>query len=383
MRRLGRVTVCASDLAAVPYAARARGRAFVVVPSDRLTDLPALRVLVAHELQHHRHRDLHVVRALEALRACFPWHPIVSTWARLVAELQEMACDAAVLQRGRVDRRAYVELLVSAAAASPSLRFVPRGVTAASGGSAAALRRRIDMMMNRRASRSSLARDLVLAAAGLAVVVSSAVAVRGAVVEPSLGSPDVAALSRKLAARGVTVPVNDVVLEEVDKWTSDAKNRAFLRESRRRLDVHRAMVETTLARHHVPSALAAVAVVESGFRRLEPKAGIQGAGVWQFIPATARRYGLEVKDGRDDRMDLDRETDAAARYLGAMNLEFQDWTLAVAGYSEGESAVARAAEAGNTRDAWELMRQGRISRYAATVLAAALVLEDPDRLLVD
>jgi hypothetical protein len=381
VRRIGRVTVSASDVATVPYAAHVAGRAWVVMPSDVLGDGAALRMSIAHELQHHRQGDLQALRAFEILHALFWWHPVMPRWARFVEELQEVSCDAAVLRGGRVERDAYVEMLVDAATRR-SIRFVPRGVTAVSGTSPGVLHRRIDMM-TQGGRRNSRGRDRMMAVLCLGLLVLGAVGVRGAVVERVLSAPDVAALTHRLAARGVVVPVDAIVVEEVNKWTADPKGRAFLRDARARLEEHRGMVEATLARHQVPSALAAVAIVESGFRSLEPRPGVQGAGVWQFIPATARRFGLAVDDGRDDRMDLDRETDAAARYLGAMHGQLDDWTLALAAYSQGESAVGQAIDAAGTRDPWTLMRQGQIGRYAATVIAAALVLEDPDRLLAE
>lgn len=375
VRGHGRVTIAACDRAPVPYAARAGGRAWVVVPTDLIDDAPGLRMLIAHELQHHRQRDLQVLAGVDLLRAAFFWHPGLRLWTRLLDELQELTCDAALVGRGRVKARVYGELLLRTAQIGDRRRFVPRGVTAASGGSGRVLKRRIAMLM----TRSDHTRGVAGLAAGvvcLILLAAGAIAARSAVLEKKLETRDVAVLSEKLGARGLVVPVNDVLLAEVNRWLAAPKERTFLKDSRRRLEERRAMVEAALARHQVPSALAAVAIVESGFRNLEQKSGFRAAGVWQLIPDTARNLGLEVEGDQDERMDVEKETDAAARLLATLHARLGDWPLALAGYNEGGNKVTAAIDEGKTRDAWELMRTGRLGRYAATVMAAALVLED-------
>jgi peptidoglycan lytic transglycosylase D len=380
MRRQGRVTIAVSDTATVPFAARAAGRAWVVVPADLLEDAGSLRLLLAHELQHHRQRDLQTSAVVDAVAAFFFWNPALWRWQRLLEEAQELSCDAAVVGRGRARPRDYAELLLRAAAPSARTRFLPAGVSAASGGGALLLRRRIAMLMTSDGTRASS--RAWWAAAGCLVVLSAvAVAARSAVVEKKLEAADVSPLAEKLARHGVTAPVNDVVLAEVNRWVATPKERAFLREARRRLAEQRVMVDAALARHDVPSALAAVAIVESGFMNLGPKEGFQGAGVWQFIPETARHFGLHVDAARDERLDVERQTEAAARYLATLHKRFDDWPLALAGYNEGGRKVQSVIDQARTRDAWALMRSGHLGRYAATVVAAALVLEGDERLL--
>jgi membrane-bound lytic murein transglycosylase D len=345
-----------------------------VIPTDLLEDAAALRLLAAHEMQHHRQRDLQVLEAMELLRAAFFWNPAVAAWTRVVEELQELACDAAVVGDRRADVRVYGELLLRAARLEGRERFVPRGASAAGGGSSRVLKRRIAMMMTRGEGRER--GGLVAGVVCVALLTGAALGARSAVLEKKLETRDVAVLAEKVGARGLVVAVNDVVLGEVNRWLATSKDRVFLRESRQRLEERRAMVEAAFARHRVPSALAAVAVVESGFRPLEQKTGFRAAGVWQFIPDTARVFGLKVDAETDERLNLEKETDAAARYLAALHQQLGDWPLALAGYSEGGRKVATVVQEAQTRDAWELIRTGKLGRYPATVVAAALVLED-------
>ncbi|MGI9103500.1 MAG: lytic transglycosylase domain-containing protein [Terriglobales bacterium] len=103
----------------------------------------------------------------------------------------------------------------------------------------------------------------------------------------------------------------------------------------------RPVVEPILSGEGVPPQLIAVALVESGGQAmaLSPKGA---RGVWQFMPDTARRYGLDVSGERDERLELAKATRAAARYLRDLYQQFGDWELTFAAYNAGEQAVQRA-----------------------------------------
>jgi membrane-bound lytic murein transglycosylase D len=70
----------------------------------------------------------------------------------------------------------------------------------------------------------------------------------------------------------------------------------------------------------------------------------QAAGLWQFIPGTGTRYGLEQSQHLDERRDVIASTGAAFDYLAKLHTQFGDWQLALASYNWGENAVARSLE---------------------------------------
>lgn len=118
-----------------------------------------------------------------------------------------------------------------------------------------------------------------------------------------------------------------------------------LRNALARLARYRASIEPILEQEGVPRSLIAVALIESGAQpfALSPK---DARGLWQFIPATAKQYGLVVTTSKDERVNVELSTRAAARYLRDLYAKFRDWRLALAAYNAGPDTVDRALQRG-------------------------------------
>jgi membrane-bound lytic murein transglycosylase D len=141
----------------------------------------------------------------------------------------------------------------------------------------------------------------------------------------------------------------------------------------------------------LPEEMAYIAWVESGF---DPTAQSDAgaAGLWQMTTATAQQLGLTVDATVDERLDPDKQTRAAARYLANLLAEFGEdsFMLAMASYNRGENGVRRvlhqiAKEPGgfrkDKRDFWHLYRMKLLPEetreYVPKVLAAAVVCNNP------
>lgn len=142
---------------------------------------------------------------------------------------------------------------------------------------------------------------------------------------------------------------------------------------RTRLEQYRESFARILEEEQVPVGLLGVALVESGFNpmALSPKGA---RGIWQFMPATAVRYGLAVQPGNDHRTHPEHSTRAAAKYLRFLFNQFGDWKLALAAYNAGEQRVQRIIDRTGIRDFDQMSRRGLLPletrNYVPAVLAA-------------
>ena len=115
------------------------------------------------------------------------------------------------------------------------------------------------------------------------------------------------------------------------------------------------MIEEELLKAGLPVELRAMAIIESA---LQAKAvsRVGASGLWQFMPVTARAYGLEVNSMVDERFDPYKATVAACKYMKALYNMYNDWSLAIAAYNCGPGNVnkALARAGGNPQSFWDV-----------------------------
>jgi hypothetical protein len=130
----------------------------------------------------------------------------------------------------------------------------------------------------------------------------------------------------------------------------------------------------------LPPEMLFLAYIESGFK-LDARSRTNAVGPWQFMEATARRYGLRVDEHVDERVDFLKSTHAAGRYLRDLCREFDSLELALAAYNTGENRVRSAITRGGTTDFWTLASEGYFSRqtvnHVAKFSAAMLLTAEP------
>lgn len=153
-------------------------------------------------------------------------------------------------------------------------------------------------------------------------------------------------------------PQYDIAFEvtpQVGSWINrlSGKEKKHFQISLARLDRIRPVMEEIFARHGIPKDLVYLCLVESG---ANPYAvSCSGAtGYWQFIPDTAKHYGLQVNRWVDERKHLEKSTEAAALYLKDLYAIFGDWLLAIAAYNAGEGAITRLMKDKGVRTFWDI-----------------------------
>ena len=141
-----------------------------------------------------------------------------------------------------------------------------------------------------------------------------------------------------------------------------------------------AIMERILTENNIPPDMVFLSMIESGFSPYA-RSRASAVGPWQFICATARKYGLKVNWWTDERRDPVKSTLAAAEYLKDLHNMFGSWGLAMAAYNAGEGAIQRAVQKTDADSFWGLYQTGRIHRetknYVPKFLAARTIALHP------
>ena len=238
----------------------------------------------------------------------------------------------------------------------------------------------------RRALDTVQARELELAAAATDETATEPAAIDGVGALPVSDAPASAETmaQAKAAVESETldlpIELNDAVLSCIGLY--EGRLRDWFQEALSRGQKYLPGIRRTFAEEGIPQDLAYVALVESAFKT-NAYSRARAKGVFQFISATGKRYGLAVDWWVDERSDPEKATRAAARYLKDLYRLFGDWNLALAGYNAGEGKVLRGMARYRKQDYWGLRKTRALrpetKNYVPLVHAAIVVAKSPER----
>lgn len=146
----------------------------------------------------------------------------------------------------------------------------------------------------------------------------------------------------------------------------------------RQADKYLPQIAEILESYGIPEDFKYIPLVESG---LNPKiTSHKGAGgYWQFMPATARLYGLKVTSTVDERKDFLKSTHAAARYLKSLYKEFGDWTLVAAAYNVGGGSLKSSMRRQKENNYYNLKLNNETGAYVYKLISMKEVIENPSK----
>lgn len=183
------------------------------------------------------------------------------------------------------------------------------------------------------------------------------------------------------AREGFQLPDTDADIVRRHEAAYSARPESF----RRMLDRSRPYlfhIMNEVERRGMPTEIAFLPLVESAFNA-QAVSSAKAAGLWQFMPATGRHYGLEQTVWYDGRRDVLAATQAALDYLQNLYGMFGDWHLALAAYNWGEGNVGRALQKNRAKglpeDFASIRMPNETRNYVPKLLAVRNILTDPSR----
>ncbi len=182
-------------------------------------------------------------------------------------------------------------------------------------------------------------------------------------------------------SRTIPLTENEHVTKEIKNFQTVERKEFEQAYTRSGLYVH--MIKEKMVRAGLPEELAWMPMIESWFK-VNAYSRAAALGLWQFISSTGYRFGLKRDRWIDERMDFEKATDAAIKYLDELHSMFGDWTTALAAYNCGEFRVLKLIRSQRLEymdNFWDLylMLPRETSRFVPRFIATLLIIQDPEK----
>jgi membrane-bound lytic murein transglycosylase D len=191
--------------------------------------------------------------------------------------------------------------------------------------------------------------------------------------------------SMHTATSGKHSEIPHVVNSDVEKEIRlfQTVERDFFIQSHERSALYRPIILRELKKAGLPEELSWLPLVESGFK-IRALSRARALGLWQFIPSTGYKYGLNRDEWIDERLDIEKSTRAAIDYLKELHGMFGDWLTVLAAYNCGEGRVLKVISMQHINyfdRFWDLYRQlpYETARYVPRFLATLQIINNPKK----
>jgi membrane-bound lytic murein transglycosylase D len=159
-------------------------------------------------------------------------------------------------------------------------------------------------------------------------------------------------------------------------------NKSYFETLLARSGKYMPIIAKVLSEEGLPEELAYLALLESEFQ-VDTASQAGAAGLWQFVPSTARQYGLRIDDWVDERRDPVKSTKAAAAYLKDLHRYYGRWYLVTAAYNAGPAIIDKALQTSRASDFWGIKEKAQLSQetrnFVPKFVAVALIATNPKK----
>ena len=143
----------------------------------------------------------------------------------------------------------------------------------------------------------------------------------------------------KVVTSPIPIDENDPTVQKYIEYFTN-KGRRSLSSAFERMGLYQEIITTAIQAYQLPHELIYIPVIESRYH-IKNVSHAKAAGLWQFMKHTARGHNMRVDFWIDERLDPEKSTKGALRYLKELYYYFNDWSLALAGYNRGENGISR------------------------------------------
>lgn len=381
--KIRRVRLFFTDHISMPFCFAFGHQHYIMMPTHLLAKTRDLKLALRHELQHIRQHDTVWLQAINIIKLICFWNPLFWLWLRWAEQAQEFACDETLILRQGTATTHYAQCLIDAARAFTTSSSNLQGVIGINQRSSI-LTRRVTMLFNYKKLSHKLLLGLIYTGSSL-LLAGAALATDAAYNQP-ITAKKLAQIIKKTAIHPeFHVTANKEVVQQINNIRNSSKAREQFTDALTRMKKYQSTIEPALRDRNMPLDLMTIPFVESGYRPLkESENPMRAAGIWQFIPETAKNYGLTINSVRDDRLDTTLSTDSALYFLQKLHTQFNDWKLAAMAYEIGEKETQRLIDATKSRDAWTIARSKHVPKsykkelinYLAALDASMIIMHD-------
>jgi len=196
--------------------------------------------------------------------------------------------------------------------------------------------------------------------------------------------------SRHIVVNGnhdeIPMEMNSHIESELRRFTVGGE-KGFFERSYQRSGRYRPYILEALKEAGLPEELSWLPLIESGYM-VRALSSARALGLWQFIPSTGHKFGLNRSQYVDERMDFEKSTHAAIAYLKELHNIFGDWSTVLAAYNCGENRVLRVIRSQNVNyldNFWDLYQRlpRETARYVPRFFATLHIVKNPEKYGLD